>query len=418
MEPNKPAKIEYYNAPRWSYEFLDCSMPMAFDTYNYCTYQCLYCFTYYQNRWSKDYVDRKVKYVNVDRVKKMFLNPPQNGFGDIIRNRMPMQWGSLAEPFDILLEPKYGITLELLKFFREINYPIAFSTKSRWFLDDKRYVDVIRGAKNFHFKVSIITYDEEKARAVEQGVPTPKERLETIKILSELDTAGVNLRLRPFIIGVSDPSHLQLIRDAAKMGAQGVSTEFFCVEGRATELLKKRYLEISRQCGYDVLNFYKRYSTGAGFYRLNYEIKRPYVLEMERVCKESGINLFISDANHKERCPWGSCCGLPKDWKFAKCQFTQAIVIAREKGEVKFSDISKEECQFLKTDDASKGHKMIGGSTSIKYKSMYDYMRTVWNTPKKSTSPYHYFDKMLLPDRLDENGDVVYKFNRKKYDRK
>jgi hypothetical protein len=48
---------------------------------------------------------------------------------------------------------------------------------------------------------------------------------------------------------------------------------------------------------------------------------------------------------------------------------------------------------------------------------MYDYMRTVWNTPKKSTSPYKYFDKMLLPDRLDENGDIVYKFNKKKYER-
>jgi DNA repair photolyase len=407
-------KIKYYGAPRWSYEYLDCSMPMAFDTYNYCSYKCLYCFTYYQNRWSEDYVNKNLKWVRAESVKRMFLKPPNNGFGTMIKNRMPMQWGALSEPFD-LLEQKLGITLDLLKFFREIDYPIAFSTKSTWFLDDPRYTDVIRNAKNFHFKVSIITLDEAKAKAIEQGVPSPEARLEAIKKLANLNTAGVNLRLRPFILGVSNPSHLELIKRAASNGASGVSTEFFCVEGRATESLKKRYLEISRQSGIDIYHFYKANSRGAGFYRLNYEVKRPYIEEMQKLCKELGIGFFVSDANHKEKCDHGSCCGIPKEWNYAKCQFTQAIVVAKEKGEVKFSDISKEFHEHL-TDKASAGHKMILGSSTIKYKSMFDYMRTVWNNPKKGNSPYKYFDQMLIPTGLDENGDVIYKFNQKKYD--
>jgi DNA repair photolyase len=391
-------------------------MPMAFDTYNYCSYQCLYCFTYYQNRWNSDYVNHNLRWVNAERIKKMFRNPPKNGFGDMIRKRMVMQWGSLSEPFD-LVEPKLGVTLDLLKFFREIDYPIAFSTKSTWFVKDKRYRDVIEGAKNFHFKFSIITLDEAKAKAIEHGVPTPLERLEALGEIAKMGTAGVNLRLRPFIIGISDPLHLDLIREAAKRGAQALTTEFFCVEGRATDLLKRRYLEISKHAGYDILKFYRQQSKGAGFYRLNYEVKRPYVDQMRAECKKLGMGFFVSDANHKEKCDHGSCCGLPKNWNYAKCQFTQAIVHARKHGEVRFSDISKEYHGHL-CDRASCGHKMIGGSSSLAYKSMFDYMRSVWNNPKKANGPMKYFDGLLVPDRLDENKDVVYRFNQKKYEGK
>jgi len=32
-----------YASPRWSQEILDCSMPMTFDTYSRCSYNCFYC---------------------------------------------------------------------------------------------------------------------------------------------------------------------------------------------------------------------------------------------------------------------------------------------------------------------------------------------------------------------------------------
>ncbi len=36
----------YYVSPRWTYEILDCSMPMTFDTYSNCAFQCVYCFSF------------------------------------------------------------------------------------------------------------------------------------------------------------------------------------------------------------------------------------------------------------------------------------------------------------------------------------------------------------------------------------
>lgn len=414
----KVNKRNTYGSPRWSNEFLDCSMPMTFDTYSLCSYKCQYCFSYYQRIHNSDYENNFAKWVDVEKVKKIFLQPDSSQFGEYVKKRIPMQWGGLSEPFDPL-DKEYGVTLQLMKFFREIDYPIAFSTKATWFTKDQRYIDVIKGAKNFHFKFSIITLDEEKARLMEQGVPTPNERLEAMQVIANLDTAGVNLRLRPFIIGVSNPTHLDLIREAKKRGAQSLTTEFFCLEARADIRLKKRYKIMSGICGYDIYRFYQKYTQGSGYWRLNYEVKRKYVEEMQTLCQELGMNFFVSDAHHKEKCSWGSCCGLPQDSYFsnyAKCQFTEALQVAKEKGEVRFSDIKENFHLFLEKVKVT-GVLHSGDMARVYHKSMFDYMRWAWNNPSKcATSPFRLFDQILIPTGLDKEENVIYKFNKVKYD--
>jgi len=159
----KTERRDIYGSPRWSAEFLDCSMPMTFDQYNLCSYQCQYCFSYYQRIHNENYEKNQIKWINVDKFKKIFTDPDSSQFGEYVKKRIPMQWGGLSEPFD-LLEPKYKIGLQVLRFLRDIDYPVSISTKSVWFVKNKEYADVIKGGKNFHFKWSIITLDEEKAR--------------------------------------------------------------------------------------------------------------------------------------------------------------------------------------------------------------------------------------------------------------
>ncbi len=102
-------------------------MPMTFDTFNLCTYRCMYCFSYYQRSHYADYVKNNAHSVDVERVKKIFLEPESSQFQSYVEAKIPLQWGGLSEPFD-KLDRKFGSTLELMKFFREINYPIRFST--------------------------------------------------------------------------------------------------------------------------------------------------------------------------------------------------------------------------------------------------------------------------------------------------
>lgn len=166
----------------------------------------------------------------------MFTNPDKSQFGEYICQRKVMQWGGLSDQFDGF-ERKYGVTLELLRFFKEIDYPLCFSTKSVWWTKDDRYMELFRGQKNWNVKFSIITLDEQKAHIIEKGVPTPAERLAAIERIAKADAGGATLRLRPFIIGVSTPLYVDLIKRAASAGATALSTEFF-LRGAAKQSTK------------------------------------------------------------------------------------------------------------------------------------------------------------------------------------
>lgn len=203
-----------YTSPRWSMEIPDCSMPMTFDTYSRCSYNCLYCFSFFQKSHTvKGYLEAKPRCVNPEKVIALFENAAVNNtaaanktdvqFFPYIRDRRIMQWGGLADEFDEY-ERRNGVTLELLRYFDKIDYPLSFSTKAAWWTEDERYMELFaRHTHNWHVKISIITADAEKAKRIEKGVPSPQARLAAIKRLTDIGV-HVTLRLRPYIIGASD----------------------------------------------------------------------------------------------------------------------------------------------------------------------------------------------------------------------
>lgn len=266
-----------YQSPRWSGEILDCSMPVTFDTYSNCAFNCVYCFSQYQrslgNAKANYYEKADIKAVNVKNVQDIFSLKKQSQFTEYIKSGKYIQFGGLSDQFD-WYEKKYGRTLELLKVFSELKQPISFSTKGAWIKDDDRYMSLFEKNKDiWHLKISIITSSEEKAKAIEKGVPSVAERFDLMKKMSDIGVR-TTLRLRPFIIGVSD---LDLIERAKENGAYSVSTEFFCMENRATEKVKENYKIISEQCGFDIFDYYKKNSNGTGYLRLNRKIKKIYI---------------------------------------------------------------------------------------------------------------------------------------------
>lgn len=40
--------------------------------------------------------------------------------------------------------------------------------------------------------------------------------------------------------------------------------------------------------------------------------------------------------------------------------------------------------------------------------TMYDYIKSVWNTPNSARSPYKYFGGRLTPIGVDDDNNVVY----------
>lgn len=410
-----------YCSPRWTGEIADCSLPVTLDTYSNCAFGCVYCFSQYQRgigKTKEGYFQKQCKCINVDRVKKLFLGEIENTksgigqFWEYIKDRRPIQYGGLSDQFDGF-EKKYGKTYEMLKFLREINYPICFSTKSAWVFSDPKYQELFRGADNWNMKFSIITLDEEDAKQIEAGVPSPQKRLEAMRIYNTLSKGGTTLRLRPFIIGVSDKTYLDLIRAAADAGASAVTTEFFCLEMRSEKIAKEHYQAISDRCGFDIVEFYHKYSNGSGYLRLNRKIKEQYIHKMRDLCHELGLRFYVSDAHFKECCDSCCCCALPDDWEYSRGHFAAALQIAKKTGKVQWKDIEKD-MYFLNFDyRKSEGFNTNSAENRAHFEgmTMKEYMRYLWNAPKRGQSPYRLFEKVLIPNGYDEDGNIIYYYN-------
>jgi DNA repair photolyase len=394
-------------------------MPMTFDTYSNCSFGCLYCFSQFQRaigNGKENYLQKSVENVNPKKIKQMFSDPDKYAgqFATYIKQRRVMQWGGLSDEFDGY-ERKYGVMLDLLRFFKEINYPLCFSTKATWFTKDERYMELIRGQKNWNFKFSIITKDAEKARVMEKGVPSPEERLKAIERIASAGAGGATLRLRPFIIGISTPTYLDLIRDAGNRGATALSTEFMCVEQRSNTL-RERMPIFNQLCGFDFMAFYKKYSVSSGYLRLNRKVKEPFIRNMKAVCDEIGMRFYVSDAHFKELCCNGSCCGLPADWNYSRGQFCEALQIAKKNGAVFYSDIQKDIEELHQYEwGRAQGYNANSSEKRAHFygMTMANYMRWLWNNPQAGQSPYKLFEGILIPDGKDEQGNIIYKYKTK-----
>lgn len=393
-------------------------MPMTFDTYNNCAFGCMYCFSQFRRAiggGKEHYLGKDVLSVNPEHIKRMFSEPDKYGdqFAEYIKQRRVMQWGGLSDQFDGF-EHKYGVTLELLRFFKEIDYPLCFSTKATWWTKDERYMELVRGQKNWNFKFSIITLDESKARIIERGVPTPRERLDAIERIAKAEAGGATLRLRPFIIGVSTPTYLDLIREAGNRGATALSTEFFCVEQRSNTL--KEYMpKLSELCGFDLMGFYKKYSVSNGYLRLNRKVKAPFIFNMKKACEAVGMRFYVSDAHFKELCCNGSCCGLPADWNYSHGQFCEALQICKKRGEVRWGDI-KADIESLHSGYLwGRAHGYNANSSEKRAQfygmSMAAYIRWLWNNPQAGQSPYKMFEGVMKPTGKDEDGNLIYTYD-------
>lgn len=406
----------YYNSPRWTGEIADCSLPVTFDTYSNCAFGCVYCFSQYQRGIGgakESYFNKSVKAVSVEKIKRLFNGEmPNSQFWQYIKDRRPIQYGGLSDQFDGF-ERKYGVTYEILKYLREINYPICFSTKSAWVFHDQKYQELFKGADNWNVKFSIITLDEQDAKKIEVGVPTPQERLEAMRTYNRLSKGGTTLRLRPFIIGVSDKTYLDLIKAAKEAGATAVTTEFFCLEMRSINQAREHYKVISDCCGFDIVEFYRRYSSGSGYLRLNRKIKEQYIHKMQDLCRKLGMRFYVSDAHFKETCDNCCCFALDKDWNYSRGHFGAALQIAKRTGKVQWRDIEKDMYFLDFKVERAEGFNLSSSENRAHYAgmTMKDYLRYLWNAPKRGQSPYKLFERVLKPDGYDEDGNIIYVYN-------
>ena len=78
-----------------------------------------------------------------------------------------------------------------------------------------------------------------------------------------------------------------------------------------------------------------------GYLRLNRGIKAPTIYAMRHFAHSLGMRFHVSDMYCRECNDACNCCGVPPEWDVSqRGHFGEAILIARDKGFVKYSDIA------------------------------------------------------------------------------
>ena len=215
------------------------------NLYRGCTHNCIYC----DGRAERYYVegefgrDISVK-VNALEVLRRELDPK--------RKRSPLKpgyvmvGGGVGDSYQPV-EEKYGLTRKILALLSEKKLPVHILTKSTLV---KRDVDLLRKINETNKAIisfSFSSTDESISRIFEPGVPSPKERLETIAFFKENGLA-CGMFLMPIIPFITDTKEVleKTIQDAKDAGVDFIICSGMTLkEGKQKEyfynVLKKYY---------------------------------------------------------------------------------------------------------------------------------------------------------------------------------
>ena len=93
-----------YDSPRISSEIPDCSMPLTFDSYNYCSLGCTYCFAYFFKSNNPAIKNNDLKSANTTNLIAALKGKPKDARSKILykhfyKRKFLLHWGGLADPF-------------------------------------------------------------------------------------------------------------------------------------------------------------------------------------------------------------------------------------------------------------------------------------------------------------------------------
>lgn len=426
-----------YRCGRISSEFMDCSFPLTADPYNWCSYNCQYCFAVNQKVNNPAYKKSTfgIKCADSNKVIKEMQGKTNSPYYDnFYKYRFPIHFGGLADPFEVNLETKYKAMLPILQYLADIEYPTLFSSKGVFMTEHKDFLKCFEKGKKskcFAFQFSIIGNDDDLVKKVEIDCPSTTERLASMKVLSDMGYWTI-LRLRPFIVGISDINLETLLERAKKSGAKAISMEFMCSDLRSYMKLKSFYDNISKAIGFDIMEYYKKLSpTSRGTYlRLNTLVKESFMRRIMTKSKELDLKVAISDPDFKWLNFSGSCCGMPRGKEdypseivnWSRGQLTYHLVELRKRyWETKGKDKHLTFEMLVQTVANKWANESRYFHDYIKYwntdyrmarSGFIDAFLETWNNIRSPSNPYCYFDGVMKPSYIDkETQNIVYEYN-------
>lgn len=424
QEKIKNLKLKEFWGLRISSQFPFCHLPFVLDTYKGCNHWCTYCFSSANNlvnkAWNKDFFNSTSSIFNPKLLEKLLKwwedikAKDHKQLRNLIENRVPLHiWGN-SDPFSFF-ESKYEISYEILKLLKEYEYPFILSTKSDT-LAKELYLSLLKECKYKKIQVSLISINKILNKL--EPWTTVEKRLNLIKTLSE-NGIDVIVRLQPFIIWLSNKNLKGYVKKIKEIGAKAITLEFLKLTVFQNEGVKKLYNNISNILKYDIIEYYRNpknaRSTGSDF-ELYPEKKIEYVKKLKRYCKEFWLELYLADNELRSYGDWPICCGIKEgepwfEWVLGT-NTSRALFIAKEKGEVSFFDIYKEEWDILLKSTLLNQWLNSGGKARYaitKDKTFLWKFIKSWNDLSHKDNPANFFYN-LEPKKVDKYWFVVFKY--------
>jgi len=196
-----------------------CPMPLNVDVWDgmSCPFMCKYCFaftfrTYLYTAFFDNSRSLGVRHCNPTKFKKeldVYMKRrgrnPHDVNGDIakaITMGIPLSLGIRYEDF-IPQEAKKGISLELLKYLSDLEYPVMINTKSDLVGRDDYVRALAENKAKAAVHITLISSDNELLKQLEPGAPSYARRLKAMKTLSE-NGIRVVARIEPYIPFLTD----------------------------------------------------------------------------------------------------------------------------------------------------------------------------------------------------------------------
>ncbi|AFK22857.1 radical SAM protein [Pyrococcus sp. ST04] len=203
-----------------------CHSIVRGEPFSTCSVGCIYCYA----RWYRGPHGEAKPIWDVIKVVK--------ALGSIKRENLlipPIRFSTLSDPF----QGKAKVTLKALKVAFKEKIPVIINTK---LIPGQKHIDVIEkladeGLLIFQISISAVR----NAKVLEPFAPSPEERVELIRKLSEMGIPTI-VRLQPFIPGAI-PSIHEFLESLAWAGAKMVILEFLRIERQLLNVFKRIFPE-------------------------------------------------------------------------------------------------------------------------------------------------------------------------------
>lgn len=395
--------------------FLICPIPVSMDIYPVCTFNCLYCFgkasVSKKNRTKlntpkPETLDNFLTKHLAEAPKE--LNQEEKFVKWYIHNRKAVQIGVVSDPFDFL-EHKYGYTYDILKVFSKHHYPIRLSTKGVLYAKNK-YLKLFKENKDvWKLGVSLFTKDEETLAKVEKNGFSYNKRLKAIRkaVNNGID---VVIRFGPYIPGINE-DYEEIMADLHDAGVKDFQLRNFEKSPFLTNAEKKNYEKLNQISKIDLNKFCKNHMSKERHGELSYTKSVEYTKKFRKIAEKYGMNFYTQNDPARVHGLSENCCAVKEDFILKDYNLCSALFVAKEKGEVHYEDVAKNFNRLL--GDIPTANTCFF-TESKKLVHLKDLFQNAWNNPKSRRGLCKRFGYHLLPDRIDENGNIVYKIDEKR----